>query len=55
MESIQLDLSPRTLDTLLPHIEKARDDEWESERTKVELENLANEVRARLQHAGRGE
>lgn len=53
IETLQLDLHPRTLATLLPHVERARDEEWEDDRTRVELENLANDLRARLQHAVR--
>jgi hypothetical protein len=49
---VVLDVSGHTLTKLLPHVEKAIAEEWESERTKIELENLRNDIRAHLQHVG---
>lgn len=54
-EQIQLVLTPRTLHVLLPHIQRALDEEWESDVTRNELHNLVNELRARLQRTERGE
>lgn len=43
-------LRPRTLAMMLPHLEKARDEEWEDEAVQVELSNVVNEIRSILQH-----
>lgn len=47
---IQWALRPRTLAMMLPHLEKARDEEWEDEAVQVELSNVVNEIRSILQH-----
>lgn len=47
---IQWTLRPRTLAMMLPHLEKARDEEWEDEAVQVELSNVVNEIRSILQH-----
>ena len=35
---------------MLPHLEKARDEEWEDEAVQTELCNVVNEIRSILQH-----
>lgn len=51
---IQWTLRPRTLLMMLPHLKKARDEEWEDESTQIELSNIVNEIRSILQHVEAG-
>ncbi len=50
---IDMALRPRTLSVLEPLILQAAEDEMDSEETRTELYNLANEMRAIMQRAAR--
>ncbi len=54
-EHMDMHLSPRTLHVLQPLVQGAAEAEWESGQAQAELQNLANEITARLQRVARGE
>lgn len=47
-----LALRPATLMRMEPALRQLAADEWEDDSVRGELENLANEIRARLQRIG---
>jgi hypothetical protein len=54
-ETFEISLRPLTLERLEPLILKAAEAEWEDDAVQRELFDLANEIRARLQHIAAGD
>lgn len=54
-ETLTVSLRPATLERLEPVIRGTAEAEWEDEHVQMELANLANDLRARLQRLARGD
>lgn len=54
-EHIPLDITPEAMRRLEPVILKLAEDEWEDAQVQIELMNLANDFRSRLQRIGKSD